>query len=193
MESSKYIQMVLASNSSLFLDGMGRIIENEGNIKIAAQASNPKEVEKCLVEIKPGFLFIDNTTLDLNIDKLLNIIKKKSPGTRIILFDDQNEVRSNSPNITYITKKINSSDLINTIKNLSRGSLPREATPIDNIKRKPTKMEMKIIGLVVAGLSNKEIAKKLSISEKTVKAHLTNIFIKLGLRNRYQLIVWRKN
>ena len=185
--------MVLASNSSLFLDGMGRIIENEGNIKVAALASNPKEIEKCLTEIKPGFLFLDNTTLDFDIDKLLNIIKKKSPGTRVILFSDQGQDRPTSPNITYITKKINSTDLISIIKNLNKGALPKGTTPVDSIKRKPTEMELKIIELVVVGLSNKEIAKKLSISEKTVKAHLTNIFMKLGLRNRYQLIVWKKN
>lgn len=191
MELNKCIQMVLASNSLLFIDGMSRIIENEGNIKIAAQASDPKEVEKCIVEIKPGFLFLDNTTLDLNINRLLNIIKKRSPNTRVILFGDQDQDRPLSSNITYITKKINSTELINIIKNLSKDPLLGE-TPID-IKRKPTKMEMRIIELVVAGLSNKEIAKKLSISEKTVKAHLTNIFMKLGLRNRYQLIVWKKN
>ncbi len=191
MELNKCIQMVLASNSLLFIDGMSRIIENEGNINIAAQASDPKEVEKCIVEIKPGFLFLDNTTLDLNINRLLNIIKKRSPNTRVILFGDQDQDRPLSSNITYITKKINSTELINIIKNLSKDPLLGE-TPID-IKRKPTKMEMRIIELVVAGLSNKEIAKKLSISEKTVKAHLTNIFMKLGLRNRYQLIVWKKN
>lgn len=191
MELNKCIQMVLASNSLLFMDGMSRIIGNEGNIKIAAQASDPKEVEKCIVEIKPGFLFLDNTTLDLNVNRLLNIIKKRSPNTRVILFGDQDQDRPVSSNITYITKKINSTELINIIKNLSKDHLLGE-TPID-IKRKPTKMEMRIIELVAAGLSNKEIAKKLSISEKTVKAHLTNIFMKLGLRNRYQLIVWKKN
>lgn len=193
MESDKCIQMVLASNSTLFLDGMGRIIENEGNINIAAQALDPTEVEKCILEIKPGFLFLDNTTLDLNIKKLLNIIKKKSPDTRIILFGDQSQDKLTSPNVTYIPKNINSTDLIHIIKNLNKDSLPTEAVPVGNIKREPTKMETKIIESVVTGLSNKEIAKKLSISEKTVKAHLTNIFKKLGLRNRYQLIVRRKN
>lgn len=184
--------MVLASNSKLFLDGMARIIENEGNIKITGQASDPKEVEKCLVEIKPKFLFLDNTTLEMDIGKLLKIIKKKSPDTGIILFGDQSQDGPISPNVTFITKKINSTDLINIITNLNKGSLCKKAVPVDPIKPKPTKMEWKIIELVVAGLSNKEIAKKLSISEKTVKAHLTNIFMKLGLRNRYQLIVWMK-
>lgn len=184
--------MVLASNSKLFLDGMARIMENEGNIKIAGQASDPKEVEKCLVEIKPKFLFLDNTTLEMDIGKLLKIIKKKSPDTGILLFGDQGLDGPISPNVTFITKKINSAHLITIITNLNKGSLSNKAVPVNQIKPKPTQMEWKIIELVVAGLSNKEIAKKLSISEKTVKAHLTNIFMKLGFRNRYQLIVWMK-
>lgn len=185
--------MVLASSSTLFLDGMGRIIENESSINIAAKALDPKEVEKCIADIKPGFLFLDNSTLYLDIKKLLNIVKKKSPDTRIILFGDQRQDKLTFPNVTYIPKNINSTDLINIMKNLNKDSLTKEAPPVGNIKREPTKMETKIIELIVSGRSNKEIAKKLSISEKTVKAHLTNIFKKLGLRNRYQLIVLRKN
>lgn len=48
-------------------------------------------------------------------------------------------------------------------------------------------MELKVIELIASGYKNREIANKLSISEKTVKAHLTSIFKKLGLQNRYQL------
>lgn len=193
MELTECIQIVLASNSKLFLDGMARILEYEGNIKIASQASDLKEVEKCLAEMKPRFIFLDNTTLDLDTDHLLNIIKKKNPETRIILFGNQEQVTTTSPNLTYITKNINSSDLINIIKNMNKNHLSKKAVPLDKIEPKPTKSEAKIIGLVVAGLSNKDIAKKLSISEKTVKAHLTNIYTKFALRNRYELIVKMKN
>jgi len=58
------------------------------------------------------------------------------------------------------------------------------------VKSKLTKTELKMINFISEGYTNKEVAKKLTISEKTVKAHLTNIFIKLNLKNRYQLIVY---
>jgi len=193
MELKECVQIVLASNSRLFLDGMTRILEDEGHIHIASQALDPKEVEKCLAEIKPRFLFLDNTTLDLDIDKILKIIKKKSPETGIILFGNQGECEPTPLNVTYITKTINSADLINTIKNWNQGYVSKKVGTVDKIKPIPTKTEVRIIDLVVAGLSNKDIAKKLSISEKTVKAHLTNIFMKFAIRNRYELIVKMKN
>lgn len=49
-------------------------------------------------------------------------------------------------------------------------------------------MEIKKAGLIADGLSNKEIAKKLSIREEPVKSELANIYMKLGLKDRYQLI-----
>jgi DNA-binding NarL/FixJ family response regulator len=52
-----------------------------------------------------------------------------------------------------------------------------------------TKAEIEIIGLIECGFSNREIAKLLSKSEQTVKFHLTNVYTKLSIKNRYQLIV----
>ncbi|MCI0480551.1 MAG: LuxR C-terminal-related transcriptional regulator, partial [Candidatus Dadabacteria bacterium] len=52
--------------------------------------------------------------------------------------------------------------------------------------------ESRIIKLIAAGESNKDIAELLSVSEKTVKAHITNIFHKLHLQNRYQLMIYGK-
>ncbi|MGE5444573.1 MAG: hypothetical protein ACM3SR_08220, partial [Ignavibacteriales bacterium] len=78
------------------------------NIKIVAEASDPKEVEKCLDKIKPEFLFLDNITLNLNIDKLLNIIWEKSPNTKVLLLGNQTERKLASRNVIYVTEEINS-------------------------------------------------------------------------------------
>ncbi len=92
--------------------------------------------------------------------------------------------------IKYITKETNSSELICTIKGLSKNIQTKEVADVTRYNL--SKTEEKIVELVGDGLSNKEIAKRLSISEKTVKSHLTNIFMKLGLENRYQLIVYAR-
>lgn len=74
MKSSGQIQMSLASGSGFFLQGIRNILRNEDSITILSEASNVKEVEKCLVEIKPDFLFLDNRAIKLTIKKLLNLI-----------------------------------------------------------------------------------------------------------------------
>lgn len=186
------IQVVLASGSKLFLEGIQRVLENTGDIKIAAQASNPEEVESCLTNIKPKVLLLDNRALELNIKKLSNLIAKDSPNTKFILFGDHIEDESAVPNAVYVNKDTDSLELIRIIKTVSGCTLAKEAKRAHGIKKKFTKTEMKIIDSIAECLSNKDIAKKLSISDKTVKAHLSNIFIKLGIQSRYQLIVYAR-
>ncbi|MGH7889001.1 MAG: response regulator transcription factor [Thermodesulfobacteriota bacterium] len=192
VRSNNPVQMVVASGSNLLLDGILRIMEGNSEINIAAQTSEAQEVGKYLAEIKPRILFIDNRTLGLDIEKLSSLIPRKSPDTRVILFGDNIKDVFFLPNALCVTKETDSSELIRIIKNLSRGSQNDEAKVVDSSKNMFTKTEMKIIDLMSQCLINREMAKKLSISEKTVKAHLSNIFEKLGIQSRYQLIVYAR-
>jgi DNA-binding NarL/FixJ family response regulator len=176
-ELNKSIGIVLASRSNPFLEGISKILKNGGIIKVIAVASNQEMIEKHLAETRPDFLFLDNGTLKLDIYKLYDLVTKKSPHTMVILFDSHAE--------TSVLK------LIRTIKSLSRHSQTKKVTNV--AKHNLTKAETTIVKLLLeGGLNNKEIAKKLSIKEKTVKAHLTHIFRKLGLQNRYQLLAYTK-
>ena len=180
-------KVVLASSSRLFLEGIRRILEGENHIQIAAEVSNPKDIEKYVTEIKPGFIFIDNRILNLDIEKIVTMMTKKCPDSKVILLDNQTELEPNFSNVIHVTKESSSSELIDIIKSKSSDkSLPTKTDGTNKL----TKMESKVIELIVGGFSNKEIANKLSISDKTVKAHLTNIFMKLNIENRYQLIVY---
>ncbi len=188
MNLNEKTEILLASSSKLFMEGIRRILAGESDIKIAAEVSNHKDIEKQVFEIKPRFLFIDNRILKLDVQKLLNLITKKSPHTKVILLDNHSDNEINSPNLICVTKESNSSELINIIKNKNKDKPLSSKT--DEPKDKLTKMESRVMELIASGFSNKEIANKLSISDKTVKAHLTNIFMKLNIENRYQLIVY---
>jgi len=187
MKINEMTKVVLASSSRLFLEGIRRILEGENHIQIAAEVSNPKDIEKYVTEIKPGFIFIDNRILNLDIEKIVTMMTKKCPDSKVILLDNQTELEPNFSNVIHVTKESSSSELIDIIKSKSSDkSLPTKKDGTNKL----TKMESKVIELIVGGFSNKEIANKLSISDKTVKAHLTNIFMKLNIENRYQLIVY---
>lgn len=187
MKINEMTKVVLASSSRLFLEGIRRILEGENHIQIAAEVSNPKDIEKYVTEIKPGFIFIDNRILNLDIEKLVTTMTKKCPDSKVILLDNQTELEPKFSNVIHVTKESSSSELIDIIKSKSSDkSLPTKTDGTNKL----TKMESKVIELIVGGFSNKEIANKLSISDKTVKAHLTNIFMKLNIENRYQLIVY---
>jgi two-component system response regulator DegU len=85
----------------------------------------------------------------------------------------------------WIDKEISTWEIFEEIvqdQTMSRGAVPRLN---DSIKAL-TKREMEILKLVAEGLTNEEIGKKIFISEKTVKTHLTNIFDKLKVNNRFK-------
>ncbi len=191
MNSNKTIKIVLASSSRLFIEGIRRILAGEKEIEIVAEVSNPNDIQEYTLELKPEFLFIDNRMLSMDIQKLLSLISKKVPDVYFIVMNNQGEYppELDLTNITYVTKEMDSSELIRIIK--KGKSLNRTGSgKAEKVGDKITRMESKVIELIAQGYSNKEIASRLSISEKTVKAHLTNIFTKLNLENRYQLIVY---
>lgn len=186
---NKSVRVVLASSSKLFLQGIHKILESDAGIVILASASSYEELKTCLIQLKPEFLFIDNTTLEINVHNILNLISK-STGTKIILFRNQIENEVRLPDVLFVTEKTSTFDLIQILKGVGPNNNSRIKKIRDEKNHDLTVTEAKVLSLVGAGLSNKEVAKRLLITEKTAKCHLNNIFRKLGLHNRYQLIVY---
>ncbi|HSE84405.1 MAG TPA: hypothetical protein VLB01_07655 [Thermodesulfobacteriota bacterium] len=116
MESNRHIQMVLASGSKLFLKGMSTLLKGEiENIKITMLTSY-EGIGRYIPSLKPEILFIDNTTLKHEVQKLLNFVISSSPGTNIILFSPSLRDRINLPNVILLGKDADSSKLINIIE-----------------------------------------------------------------------------
>lgn len=186
------VRVALASSSNLFLEGIGGILQDGNDIEVSAKVSSYDELTASLSEVKPDFLFLDNNTIDVDIGELVNLITGENSDMQIILLGDEAEIRH--PNITYVGEQTGSSELVEVIREKTPNK--RSFTVRTNRAKKETckltEMELKVTELIENGYNNKEAAKKLGISEKTVKAHLTNIFVKLEIHNRYQLIVYAK-
>jgi NarL family two-component system response regulator LiaR len=188
MRLNKPIQIILASMSKLFLEGIHKVLAHETDVRIVAHASKQEEIKKYLTEVKAEVLFLDYRTLKVDIHELLDVIVQESPDTKIILLDSYVENQVGYSNIISITKETTLSELIQIIKE----SQTKKVKHVNQRRNKLTNIELKIVELIGDGFSNKEIAKKFSIKEKTVKSHLTHIFKKLGLQSRYQLLLYAK-
>jgi len=98
----------------------------------------------------------------------------------------------------YLLKDAEPSELINGIRAAAAGSTPisprvatRLATPVDDpVPPSLTPREREVLALVAEGLANKQIARRLGIAEKTVKAHLTRVFAALDVTDRTQAALW---
>lgn len=196
--SKKTIEILIVSDSKLLINGLRKILESEAHIKVVADLPEIKQAQSFMDKNEPDYIFLDQRIQDTDIEKFLGSKKVKSKATEIILLSDEDENENENGSASFITVNQNTSavELIDTIKH--RRELQKDSIMKNAIIKEPeanvTKTESRIINLVTSGHTNKEIAEKLNVSEKTIKAHVTSIFTKLNIQNRYQLMVYgRRN
>ena len=191
---------------------LARLLATRADIALRGQASNAKEVRRVVERLKPHILLLSMTLPELGGIDLLPIIRKRSPNTKVIMYlpfsDDESAATALRGGASgYMLKSAPLSALIKAIKTVHAGevwaekhivrklldelsglfeSQQRRTVSLANL----TEKELWIARLVASGLRNSDIAKMLSIGEKAVKARLTKIFRKLGLKSRVQLALF---
>lgn len=153
-------------------------------------------------------MFVDKTPPSLNILEILSSIRDKSPTTKVLLllhsFDEDFIMNALSLGVRgYLTDTSNAVQFIQAVGALSKDEIWGEVRIItklltrllhskkgSSIVPRPyiTKREDEVVKLILQGYSNKQISEKLFISEKTVKAHLSKVYKKLGVSTRLQLV-----
>jgi DNA-binding NarL/FixJ family response regulator len=194
MNEGKRLRLGLVSNSGFLLEGLRRILQEQTDIEIIFESTGLEEAVNCIRATGVDLLFIDNRIMSKDNQRLLHVVNGVSPYTKIIMFDVKDVQESDYLNVIHINKETDSYELIRILKSTCSNHVSPESKLARRGKEKTllSKGETRVLELVANGLSNKEIARKLSIREKTVKAHLTSIFDKLELRSRYQLIAYRR-
>jgi two-component system response regulator DegU len=212
-KDSDVIKVVVACYYPLLREGISKIIEDDKNIEIVDRVSNLLDLVQSCEDCKFDILLLDVDLKGLNLTKILQLLKKNKNAKVVLIVDnDYNEntlisaIRSGVRG--YILKNTESKHLTKAIKSVHDGELWVERKMMLKVleafsssskgkgrKRKSpiydlTETEAKIVKLVLNGLSNRDIAKDLYLSEKTVKFHLYKIFKKLSVKNRSELILY---
>jgi RNA polymerase sigma factor (sigma-70 family) len=207
------IKVVIADDHALFRDGLRKILSLEKDILVVGEAANGEEIPRVVERTKPDVLLLDLKMPKGDVVQNLLDAGARSPTTRVIVltaFSDEENVLNAAKGGAkgYVPKGVPSATLLQAIKIVQDGgswidkeipswetfeeivrdqSNSREAaSQLDDSIKALTKREMEILRLVAGGLTNEEIGKKIFISEKTVKTHLTNIFDKLKVNNRFK-------
>ncbi len=209
------IKVVIADDHALFRDGLRKILSVERDILVVGEAANGEDIPKVVERMKPDIMLLDLKMPKGDVVQNLLEIAARSPATRVMIltaFSDEENVLNAAKGGAkgYVPKGVPSATLVQAIKNVQNGgvwidkeipswetfeeialaqsqSQAREGAPqLNESIHSLTKREMEILRLVAEGLTNEEIGKKIFISEKTVKTHLTNIFDKLKVNNRFK-------
>ena len=208
---AEVVKTIVACRYPLVQEGLSKILEEDKAIKVVSGVSNLIDLIESCKQFAFDILLLGVELKGLNLTKILGLVKKNKSAKVILLIDRDysenlliNAIRSGVRG--YVLKDVDSSHLIKSVKAVFDGELWAErklmgkvvdgsSYPTKKLEVKGqiydlTETEIKIIKLVLTGMTNREIADELYISEKTVKFHLYKIFKKLTVKNRAGLILF---
>jgi two-component system nitrate/nitrite response regulator NarL len=210
------IRVLIADDHPIFRDGLRKLLESEPGFRVVGEAADGGEAVSLARQLLPDVLLLDLAMPRVpGMDALRELAGSATP-VRIILLTAAIEKRQILEALQLgakgvVLKESATELLMKSIRSVMAGEywvgresvhdlvrMLRELTPApgEELKRKHfglTPRELEIVSTIVAGYTNKDIAEKFSLSEQTVKHHLTNIFDKLGVSNRLELALFAVN
>jgi DNA-binding NarL/FixJ family response regulator len=205
------IRVAVVSRQRLIGEALTALLGDEAGMEIAGEAVREAEAVALVHDSRPDVVLIDLSTPGLDDLQLLRTIRQQSPDTKLLLLTaSMNEALIRSALTAgakgYVSTEAGASDLRKAIRGVHDGDFWVERRVLvrwlrgdasgesrgDESKAKGalTAREREILKLLASGGTNKEIARVLYISEKTVKTHLNSIFRKLQVTRRLQAVLY---
>lgn len=202
------IRVLLTDDQALFREGLETLLSVHKDIQVVGQASNGQEAVDLATKLVPNVVLMDMQMPVMNGVSAIRRMKGILPDCRIIaltMFDDKelifDALRAGA--VGYLLKDVGSAQLAESIRRTARGKSILDpsvaakvlaefsrvsslvtANSMEALVEPLSEREIEVLRLVAAGMSNREIAKKLIISAGTAKTHIHNVCGKLGVRNR---------
>ena len=210
MTDNTKINLLIVEDHALTLFGLKTVLNSKEGIKEIFEAQNALKALNIIKKTQIDIAIVDLGLPDMNGMELSKKIKELSPSTKIIILTSHNnkeeviECLKNGAR-AYCSKEIDTAILSEVIEHVKYGAVwidPAVATIVENClcaentinetnieKYNLTVREKEILKLLVNGLDNAEMSKKLSVSLHTVKAHICNILQKMNVKDRTQAAV----
>ncbi len=203
------VTVAIADDHPIVLDGLEYLFRREAGFEIVARCETAEEAVRAVIEKEPDILLLDVRMPVKDGLWVLEQIADRYP-TQVILLTagvDQREIAKalKLGARGVVLKQRTREDLMTSIREVRAGKRWIDEDILENVvnlitgrnNRKgidatPSRRQLEIIQLVARGLRNKEIAKRLSVSETTVKTHLRSIFKKVSVSGRIELAIWAR-
>ena len=200
------IRVLVVDDHTIVRNGLVQLLATAGDLEVIGSAGDGATAVAMCAEQRPDVVLMDLSMPGMSGIEATRLIGERAPGSQVLVltsFVDRDRVVEalEAGAIGYLLKDAEPEELISGILSAARGESPldpraartmlaaqRSEGPLESL----TDREREVLGLVADGLPNKQIARQLGISEKTVKAHLTSAFRTIGVDDRVQAGIWAR-
>ncbi len=200
---------MIADDHALVREGTRQIREDQPGLEVVGEAQDGAEAVALVSRLHPDVVLMDIAMPKLNGIEATRLIKKESPSTSVLIltaYDDDQYIYAllDAGAAGYLLKSVRGEELAQAVRAVAQGesvlhpaiaakvfkryTSPVQATAQEEIEPL-TERESEVLGMAAKGLSNKMIARELKLSDRTVQAHLSNIFGKLGVASRTEAVI----
>ena len=202
------IKIMITDDHSMIREGLKNLLELEGDIEVIAEAENGEECLEKLNSVKPDVLLLDINMPKMNGLEVLQKLKDRKSKIKVLVLTVHNETEYLMKAVDigingYVLKDSESSELRKAILTINDGENYIQPSLIPSLNSKMieknedevkidslTKRELQVLKELAVGKFNRDIAKEMEISERTVKNHISSIFKKLDVTDRTQAAVF---
>lgn len=202
------IRVLIADDHTLVREGTRQILEREPDFVVAGEAGSGEEALRLAAREKPDVVVLDLRLPDLNGIEVAKRLVAALPAARILIlsaYDDEEYVVAalKAGAAGYLPKTSPGRRLVDAVRQVHAGQTvlePEMAVRIARGLREDrrgggalSERELEVLRMLGQGLRNKEIARDLGISRRTVEGHLNSIFWKLGVESRTEAVLYAVN
>jgi len=205
------ISLLLADDHTVVREGTRELLEREPDMKVVGEAGDGEQAVRLVSELQPDVVIMDIAMPKVSGIEATRQIKMLCPSTAVLVltaYDNDQYVFAllEAGAAGYLLKDVRSQELVDAIRAVNAGESilhpaitrkvinrfafrAKEPRPEEKKLDQLTKREMEVLKLAAKGMTNKDIARHLTLSARTIHTHLSNIFSKMQVGSRTEAIL----
>jgi len=196
------ISVMIVDDHEVVRRGIAEVVERADGMTVVAEAGSVADGIRRASLVRPKVMLVDLQLPDGTGIDLMHAVREALPSARAIVltsFDDDDALAAalDAGASAYLLKSVRGAEITDVIRAVAVGrtllddrTVTRRRAGHEDPTENLTPSELKVLDLIGEGMSNREIAERLGVAEKTVKNHITSLLAKMGLQRRTQVAAW---